>query len=139
MHISGSCSASYSDCLPSPFLRSSVLFNRVNRFISHGCVELRLAVVSPFVDKQHGTERVLAELLERLASKHRAEIHLYSQRVADLPSIQAEEVSSGSDQGRKIAWHSVSSILGPHLFQFIWWYCANRFVRWWDGKFRGLN
>ena len=95
---------------------------------------MRLAVVSPFVDKQHGTERVLAELLERLALKRQTKIHLYAQRVADLAVPPAEEVSSG-----KIAWHKVSSIPGPHLFQFLWWYCANRIARWRDARFRGLR
>ncbi len=42
----------------------------------------RLTVVSPFVDKSHGTERVLAEQIERLSSDY--EIHLYSERVDDV-------------------------------------------------------
>ena len=49
-----------------------------------GYSDLRLAVVSPFVDRRHGTERALAELLERLAGDYGCEIHLYAQRVEDL-------------------------------------------------------
>ena len=45
---------------------------------------MRLAVVSPFVDRRHGTERALAELLERLARDYHCEIHLFAQRVEDL-------------------------------------------------------
>jgi len=100
---------------------------------------LRLAVVSPFVDKQHGTERVLAELLERLASKQKTEIHLYSQHVENLPVVPANKASSDANEAGKIVWHKVSLIPGPHLLQFLWWYFANRFARWRDGKFRGLN
>ena len=43
--------------------------------------KLRLAVVSPFLDKRHGTERCIAEQLERLAGAY--EIHLYSERVGE--------------------------------------------------------
>jgi len=46
-----------------------------------GYADLRLAVVSPFVDRRHGTERALAELLERLATKEHCEIHLYAKQV----------------------------------------------------------
>jgi glycosyltransferase involved in cell wall biosynthesis len=45
---------------------------------------LRLAVVTPFIDRQHGTERALVELLDRLSREHACEIHLYAERVADL-------------------------------------------------------
>jgi len=92
------------------------------------------------VDKQHGTERVLAELLERLASRKHVELHLYSQRVASLPVIPAGKASSDSNnKSGKIVWHKVSSIPGPHLFQFLWWYAANRFARWRDAQFHGLH
>ena len=103
-----------------------------------GLPELRIAVVSPFVDKQHGTERVLAELLERLASNHGAEIHLYSQHVADLPATRSGNSNPAASSGKKIIWHKVSAIPGPHLLQFLWWYFANRLARWRDAKFRGI-
>jgi glycosyltransferase involved in cell wall biosynthesis len=48
---------------------------------------LRLAVVTPFVDRQHGTERALAELLDRLTRDYACEIHLYAERIADLSVI----------------------------------------------------
>ena len=83
----------------------------------------RLVVLSPFLDKQHGTERCVAEQIERLAGDY--EIHLYSSRVEDVDL-------SG------ITWHRVSAIGGPHLFAYIWWLCANRFQRWRDAKFRGI-
>src|SRR5438876_10449520 len=84
-----------------------------------GYADLRLAVVSPFVDRRHGTERALAELLERLASNEHCEIHLYAQRVDGLAVAQpgvprAHEFSA-------IFWHKVPSIPGPHLLQFLAW------------------
>lgn len=103
-----------------------------------GSSKLRLAIVTPFVDKQHGTERVLAELLERLAANHGVEIHLYAQRVADLPVSSLSKSAPEALHPGRIIWHKVSAIPGPHLFQFIWWYFANRFARWRDAKFRGL-
>jgi UDP-glucose:(heptosyl)LPS alpha-1,3-glucosyltransferase len=100
---------------------------------------LRLAVVSPFVDRQHGTERVLAELLERLTHNHGVEIHLYSQRVSDL-AVCAPAVPGARPPGTGfIIWHKVPSIRGPHLIQFLWWYFANRFLRWLDVRFRGYS
>src|SRR5258707_13022225 len=49
-----------------------------------GLAELRLAVVSPFLDRLHGTERCIVEQLERLAARNDMEIHVYSQRIEDL-------------------------------------------------------
>src|SRR5438105_10536165 len=83
-----------------------------------GYADLRLAVVSPFVDRRHGTERALAELLERLARDYHCEIHLYSQRVEDLV-IGPFPSPSGQQAG--IIWHKVPSIPGPHVFQFLFW------------------
>ena len=83
----------------------------------------RLVVLSPFLDKRHGTERCVAEQIERLAGAY--EIHLYSSRVEDVDL-------------REITWHRVSALPGPHLFGYVWWLCANRIQRWRDAKFRGL-
>jgi glycosyltransferase involved in cell wall biosynthesis len=83
-----------------------------------------IAVVSPFVDRQHGTERCLAEQLERLAEHF--EIHLYSCRVQDIDL-------------HDIYWHRVPELPGPHLFAFLWWFAANHILRWWDRTFRSLR
>jgi UDP-glucose:(heptosyl)LPS alpha-1,3-glucosyltransferase len=83
----------------------------------------RIAVVSPFIDKRHGTERSVAECIERLSGEY--EIHIYSNRVEDL------------DLGR-IAWHHVPALPGPHLLGYLWWFLANHLWRWRDRKFRGL-
>jgi UDP-glucose:(heptosyl)LPS alpha-1,3-glucosyltransferase len=82
----------------------------------------RVAVISPFLDKRHGTERCVAEQIERLAKKY--EIHLYSARV------------DGVDLSR-ITWHRISALPGPHLLGFCWWFFANHWRRWWDRQFRG--
>jgi len=92
---------------------------------------LRLAVVTPFVDRRHGTERALAELIERLARDHGCEIHLYSGRV--------EGVEVGPNQSGAIIWHRVPSLGGPHLFRFIGWILANGFQRRFDRVFRGVS
>src|SRR6266851_4823078 len=83
----------------------------------------RIAVVSPFIDKRHGTERNIAEGISRLPDNY--EIHLYSQRVESL------------DLSR-IRWHRVPRLAGPHLFNYLWWFAANHLWRWWDRRFRGL-
>jgi glycosyltransferase involved in cell wall biosynthesis len=84
----------------------------------------RLAVVSPFLDKSYGTERMVIEWISRLASEF--EIHVYSQRVQDL------DLSS-------IVWRRIPTLPGPHLFNFLWWFAANRAWREWDRRFRGLR
>lgn len=83
----------------------------------------RLAVLSPFVDKRHGTERCLAEQMERLAGSY--EIHLYSSHVDDLDLSH-------------LTWHKVPIPPGPHLARYVWWFFANKFCRWRDRRFRGL-
>jgi len=98
---------------------------------------LRLAVVSPFVDRRHGTERALAEVLERLARKNLCEIHLYSQRVESL-ALTPPGVARSQDSGA-IIWHKVPAIPGPHLLQFIAWLFLNSFRRAWDRWIRGLR
>ena len=97
---------------------------------------MRVAVVSPFVDRRHGTERALAELLERLARDYQCEIHLYSQRVEDLALGQC---STPSGRPGKILWHKLPSIPGPHLFQFLFWLFSNAFSRRWDRSIHGLR
>jgi len=102
----------------------------------HGCADLRLAVVSPFVDRQHGTERALAELLERLALNEHCEIHLYAQRVEDLALTELAGPSP-KDSGA-ILWHKVPSIRGPHLPRFLVWLLLNSVFRAWDRWVHGL-
>jgi glycosyltransferase involved in cell wall biosynthesis len=84
----------------------------------------RLAVVSPFLDKRHGSERIVVELLSHLPDEF--EIHVYSQRVEDC------DVS-------RFTWHHIPKLPGPHLLNFLWWLAANRLWRYWDGRFRGLR
>jgi len=98
---------------------------------------LRLAVVSPFVDKRHGTERALAELLERLARVYGCDIHLYSQRVEDLALSDPKSAHSAKSGG--IFWHKVPSIPGPHLAQFLAWIFLNGFLRKWSVLFGGVS
>ena len=84
----------------------------------------RLAVVSPFLDKRHGTERRVVEWISHLAGEF--EIHVYSQRVEDVDRS-------------KITWHRVPEIPGPHLLNFLWWFGANHAWRAWDRRVRGLR
>jgi UDP-glucose:(heptosyl)LPS alpha-1,3-glucosyltransferase len=98
---------------------------------------LRIAVLSPFVDRRHGTERSLAEIVERLANRHGHEIHLYSQQVGDLQV--APFATRGQDSSQRIFWHRVPRLPAPHLFAFLFWMFANRFCRWFDRWFRHLR
>src|SRR6266481_5590221 len=135
--ICGCCWASCSACQPSLPPCNLPSSSRACRISTHGCVDLRLAVVSPFVDRRHGTERALAELLERLARKEHCEIHLYAQRVEGL-ALTPASVPATQDSGA-IIWHKVPSIPGPHLLQFVVWFFLNSFCRAWDRRVHGLR
>jgi UDP-glucose:(heptosyl)LPS alpha-1,3-glucosyltransferase len=82
----------------------------------------RIAVVSPFIDKRHGTERRVAELISRLADQY--EFHIYSTRVEDVDL-------------RRVVWHRIPPLPGPHLFAYLWWFLANH-VRRWQDRSRGI-
>lgn len=82
-----------------------------------------LAVVSPFLDKRHGTERTVAEQIERLCDRY--DIHVYSERVEDINLVN-------------ITFHPIPVPPGPHLFRYVWWFLANHIYRWKDRKFGGL-
>src|SRR6266567_4761624 len=96
------------------------MLNRQSSIVNRKSI---IAVVSPFLDKRHGTERCVAEGIERLADVY--EIHLYSTAVQDV------DLS-------KIIWHRIPALPGPHLFAYCWWLLANHLWRWWDRRFRGL-
>src|SRR5277367_4689106 len=136
MPICGCCSACCSAFPQSPFRRSSPLTLLRPNLRTTGCADLRIAVVSPFVDRRHGTERALAELLERLARDYGCEIHLYAQRVEDLQvSKPRSKVSVSPTNSGCIFWHKVPSVPGPHVLQFLAWMILNGFLRWWHTTF----
>src|SRR5258707_1289081 len=79
--------------------------------------KVRIAVISPFVDRQHGTERAVAELIDRLSNLHHDQIDLYAQQVSDL-STEGPSQTAENDR-RAIYWHRVETFPGPHLSQFL--------------------
>jgi glycosyltransferase involved in cell wall biosynthesis len=84
----------------------------------------RLAVISPFLDKRHGTERRVVEWISHLADNF--ETHIYSQHVEDVDFS-------------KVVWHRIPKLPGPHLVNFVWWLAANHLWRSWDRHVRGLR
>jgi len=76
-----------------------------------------IAVVSPFIDKHHGTERRVAEFVSRLADEY--EFHIYAHRVEDVDL-------------RRVVWHRIPRLRGPHLIGYLWWLAANHIWRWRD-------
>jgi glycosyltransferase involved in cell wall biosynthesis len=82
-------------------------------------------VVSPFLDRQHGTETCVIEQIERLAKLNSWEIHLYSQKVEDVRNVQTDPPTANNAKNA-IRWHKISSIPGPHLLQYLWWFVVNQ-------------
>ncbi len=98
---------------------------------------MRLAVVSPFLDRSHGTERCIVEQIERLARLPGWEIHLYSQHVDQVASLcEDSSPEACSPSGARIVWHRIPDLPGPHLLRYLWWFAANHFYRWRDRRSR---
>jgi len=88
---------------------------------------LQIVVVSPFLDRRHGTELCIIEQIERLSSRYGWGIHLFSQRVENVNGLVTDDpkgIASGF-----IRWYRVFDIPGPHVLKFLWWFFANRAVR----------
>jgi glycosyltransferase involved in cell wall biosynthesis len=84
----------------------------------------RLAVISPFIDKKHGTERRVAEWIAQLSPRY--EVHVYSQDVRDVDLSQ-------------VTWHRIWKLPGPHIVNFLWWFFANRVLRVWHARSQELQ
>jgi glycosyltransferase involved in cell wall biosynthesis len=100
---------------------------------------LRIAVITPFLDRRHGTERCVIEQLERLSADSGTEIHLYAQHVEELHGVARYKPGDRAESGTRLYWHEVPGIPGPHLLQYIFWFFANAACRSRDAKFRGLK
>ena len=92
---------------------------------------MRLAVVSPFLDRQHGTELCVTEQIERLVQQYHWSIELYSQKVSQVNGVRPASGACQNSTG-SILWHRVSDVPGPHLLKYIWWFFANHWQRWSD-------
>ena len=99
---------------------------------------MRIAVVSPFLDRRHGTERCIVEQIEYFLRQPACEIHIYSQSIRDLDVVQFSGSSVPPPPPGKAIWHRIPTLPGPHLLNFLWWYFANQALRWYQQKARGL-
>jgi glycosyltransferase involved in cell wall biosynthesis len=88
-------------------------------------------VVSPFLDRQHGTELCVTEQIERLVRQYHWSIELYSQKVSQLSGVRPAS-SAFQNSTDSIVWHKVSDVPGPHLLKYLWWFFANHWQRWSD-------
>ena len=88
---------------------------------------MQIVVVSPFLDRRHGTELCIIEQIERLSTTYGWGIHLFSQHVENVNSLLTEDPTNTTTGF--IRWYRVSDIPAPHLLKFLWWFFANRGVR----------
>ena len=92
---------------------------------------MRLVVASPFLDRQHGTEKCVIEQIERLAFQYGWKIDLYCQKIDQMPHLTSAKIPFNRADDA-IIWHKVPEIPGPHLFRYTWWLFANHMLRWYD-------
>jgi glycosyltransferase involved in cell wall biosynthesis len=88
---------------------------------------LQIVVVSPFLDRRHGTELCIIEQIEKLSTTYGWGIHLFSQQVENVNSLLTEDPTNTATGF--IRWYKVSDIPAPHLLKFLWWFFANRGAR----------
>ena len=88
---------------------------------------MQIVVVSPFLDRRHGTELCIIEQIERLSSRYCWGIRLFSQRVENVNGLVTADPKS--TKSGFIRWYRVFDIPGPHVLKFLWWFFANRAVR----------
>ena len=100
---------------------------------------MRIAVVSPFLDRRHGTERCIVEQIERFLRHPGCQIHVYSQAVQDLDVLPFSGLHASAAAAGKAVWHRIPTLPGPHLLNFLWWYFANQALRWFHQRYRGLR
>lgn len=98
----------------------------------------RIAVVSPFLDKSHGTERCICEQIEHLARDYGYEIHIYSRQVEDVEGAQIYKPGRSGGAGT-IWWHRTPDMLPPYVIRYSWWFMINQLYRWWDTRVAGLS
>lgn len=106
-------------------------FGLVSALPAKGRIDLRLVVASPFLDRQHGTEKCVVEQIERLAFQNGWKIDLYCQKVDQMPNLATANLPLNRPDDA-IIWHRVPEIPGPHLFRYLWWLFANHILRWYD-------
>lgn len=100
---------------------------------------MRIAVVSPFLDRRHGAERCVVEQIERFCGQPGTEIHIYAQSIQDLEVVRFRAPGSPEGAAGKPVWHRLPIFPGPHLFNFLWWFLANFGLRWFHRHFRSLG
>jgi glycosyltransferase involved in cell wall biosynthesis len=88
---------------------------------------LQIVVISPFLDRRHGTELCIIEQIEGLSSRYGWGIHLFSQRVENVNGLVRDDAKSTTSGF--IRWYRVPDIPGPHVLKFLWWFFANRALR----------
>lgn len=92
-----------------------------------------IALISPFIDKKHGTERCIAEQIEHLSKYY--EFHIYSGSVEDLEGVKLFKRNTDS----LIYWHKIPIIRGPQLIKYVWWFVINHIWRLRDYLVRGIK
>jgi UDP-glucose:(heptosyl)LPS alpha-1,3-glucosyltransferase len=100
---------------------------------------LKIAVVSPFLDRRHGAERCVVEEIEYFCRQPGTQVHIYAQRLEDFDFVRYRDVRRAPIPASKPVWHRLPALPGPHLLNYIWWFFANTWLRWRHRTFCSLD
>lgn len=81
----------------------------------------------------------MVEQIEHYLQQPGCEVHIYSQSVRDLEVVAWQGNSGASNRAGKAIWHKIPQLPGPHLFNYIWWYFANQWLREFHRKLGSLE
>lgn len=76
-------------------------------------------IITPSLHREGGTERCVAEQLERWRRHFAVSLYTMDVHGVDLAGVRVRRL-----------WRPP----GPHLLRYLWWVAANHVVRWWDRR-----
>lgn len=83
---------------------------------------LKIWIVTPELHRHGGTERSLAEQVERWRERFELSVYTMDAHGVDLTNVRVRRI-----------WNPPR----PHLLRYIWWLITNRIVRAWDARLIG--
>lgn len=82
-------------------------------------VRLRVAIITPELNRDGATELAVAEQVERWCDRFDITLYTMAHAGVDVSGVRVRRILRPP---------------GPHLLRYLWWLVANRVARWWDER-----